>query len=261
MLSIVPRARPVPDIARASVRACAHGEWPRTAGRGGMAVVEVERKFVLSEDSVRALDATEHTVLHEALVFTDVYYDDAAWRLTLRDRWLRQREGHWQLKLPLSSSSSSPSSCAAAPPLDRYRELTAAGDIAGALGFDPAEAVRAGTLAPFCRIRTTRRSLRVRYRGRLLRVDMDAADFGFAVGEVEALAESAAGRETDDERAQVERATRDVLDFAVELGLIERGGNRDADASVPGKVVEYLRRKRPEHLQALLDHGVIMHGA
>jgi adenylate cyclase class IV len=66
------------------------------------ATIEVERKFNLPSgkdlsDRVTALGGE----VKGKVQFTDSYWDTAGCTLTRRDVWLRQRDGAWELKLPV----------------------------------------------------------------------------------------------------------------------------------------------------------------
>lgn len=67
--------------------------------------IEVERKFLLP-DSPEALEALRETIvakggaLLKKITFTDSYWDSPGYDLTLKDFWLRQRDGAWELKVP-----------------------------------------------------------------------------------------------------------------------------------------------------------------
>ena len=113
----------------------------------------------------------------------------------------------------------------------------------------------AAPLAPFACFATERTSYRCRPRGEddagdgdeCYSVDLDVASFGHAVGEVEALVPQGAPA------SRAAAAADSVRAFAERLGL---GNNKGGPAVIRGKVHEYLRRHRPEHLAALVQAGV-----
>ncbi|XP_005290219.2 thiamine-triphosphatase [Chrysemys picta bellii] len=129
-----------------------------------------------------------------------------------------------------------------------YQELTSpraiVGRLCGVLGVAPVPgwdqvpgAVAGLGLQEFASFVTQRRS----YRLGGLRVDLDQADFGYAVAEVEALV----GAQED-----VPAALEEVLQLRRALG-------RDGATRVPGKMSVYLQRHRPRHYQELLLAGVL----
>uniref|UniRef100_A0A4W6C377 Thiamine triphosphatase n=1 Tax=Lates calcarifer TaxID=8187 RepID=A0A4W6C377_LATCA len=63
--------------------------------------VEVERKFLCSEDTVRTLEEIGGmSVCVGQRQIQDRYFDTPRFDLTLRDMWLRNRGGCWELKCP-----------------------------------------------------------------------------------------------------------------------------------------------------------------
>ncbi|KAF6352570.1 thiamine triphosphatase [Rhinolophus ferrumequinum] len=71
----------------------------------------------------------------------------------------------------------------------------------------------------------------------LLRVDLDTADFGYAVGEVEAMVH---------EEAEVPAALEKINKLSSMLGV-------PAQEKVPAKLIVYLQRFRPQYYQRLLE--------
>lgn len=181
----------------------------------------MEQKFLYgpgTEEKLAALGAT----LQGAVSFRDKYYDTPDWRLTLADHWLREREGAgWELKRPPQAGSTSSQAAAHQPlqaqsprrvpeghtapqPLEQmgrpglatqYQEVTCplkiVAQVCGLLGEHPeagwqgdvARAVERLGLEEFASFVTRRRTFRLGN----LSVDLDEADFGYAVGELEAV--------------------------------------------------------------------------
>eukprot|EP00166_Cyanidium_caldarium_P003365 ctg_325.g92 len=216
---------------------------PAVLRRGPMAgSLEVEKKFVLSPETEQRLleilssssSSSSSSRSRQTLRFTDIYYDAAhTWTLTSSNRWLRQRQGVWELKVPITGASQRR--------LDAYRELVFEADIRAELGWAPAEALAAGRIAAFAHIETERVSIMGEHAGRRVRIDLDRADYGYTVGEIETLA-----HDEDD----VAAAERDVLALAVAAGL-------QAQESPRGKLAEFLHRHRPEHYAALMRAGIL----
>ncbi|MFA5945816.1 MAG: CYTH domain-containing protein [Patescibacteria group bacterium] len=196
-------------------------------------MIEVEKKFLLSEsDEARLLEGAEF--LSEKS-FTDIYYDRADYALSVQDKWLRARDGKFELKVAISSSTERL--------VDQYDELEDEAKIREALHLDVVgsfieDIARAG-YSPFCTCKTTRR----KYSKDGFIIDLDSVDFGdftYKIGEIELMV---------DEKSQIDGAIEKIFAFAKEHGL--------AIAPVRGKVREYLERKRPEHYQALITAGII----
>nr|XP_033802174.1 thiamine-triphosphatase [Geotrypetes seraphini]XP_033802175.1 thiamine-triphosphatase [Geotrypetes seraphini] len=208
-----------------------------------LAVLEVERKFIYSsdvEDMLQTLGAT----LQGRLLFRDTYYDTVDLHLTLNDHWLRDRQGSWELKLPFSLHGGDKSS----NPVTQYQELTREKEIIAAVGevlgctplSEGMEALVAELrLQAFASYVTDRKSYEVPREG--LHVDLDEADFGFAVGEVEKVVSTA---------EEVPEALERINHFCSQLGVT-------SVKKVPGKMTTYLHQYRPEHYQKLKEAHVL----
>lgn len=137
--------------------------------------------------------------------FKDQYFDSPTFDLTLRDVWLRKRKGCWELKCPASAgeteaASGGPTGAAAAL-CSRYREITDLPQIqqrvreelrgdgersASPPADDGEESWPSGmNLGCFAEFTTVRRSFALEEDG--VQVDLDQADFGYSVGEIEVL--------------------------------------------------------------------------
>nr|XP_023661615.1 thiamine-triphosphatase [Paramormyrops kingsleyae] len=242
--------------------------------------VEVERKFVCDaniQDKLREIGA----VCVGQCQFEDKYFDTPAHHLTLRDVWLRCRQGSWELKCPTQESGN--------PELglcSRYREITSLPEIiakveavikesSGDEKHDTEQAEeqkkadrhdqRAATemkpgkkesgeggfpswlgklnLLPFAVFTTNRCSFRLDGDTDLggVRVDLDQADFGFCIGEIEVLVPD--GEEMHSALEKIERT-------AHRLGL-------SGDKRVPGKMNVYLQRYCPEHFKELFNANIL----
>ncbi|XP_062917355.1 thiamine-triphosphatase [Mobula hypostoma] len=199
--------------------------------------IEVERKFAVRPDTERCLASLGGQRLGSRSLL-DRYFDTEDLRLTSADLWLRTREGRWQLK----------SRVGAGGPADgttRYRETTSEAEIlallrplltAAAGGLD--RLVESGHLQEFAAIRTQRISYRLP-QGTV--VDLDLADFGHRVGEIEVEV----GTE-----AEVPAAQARIEELARSLGL-------DGEEVLPGKMHVFLQKFRPLHYQKLLDARVL----
>lgn len=194
--------------------------------------IEVEKKFALSEEQEKKLlDGAEF--LGEKK-FTDVYYDDARHSLTTKDIWLRDREGRFELKAPMNTAIEERVA-------DRYKELETDREIAAYLKLPEqkalADALREAGYDPFATIVTVRK----KYKKDGYNIDLDTADFGYGIAEIEHM--------TGDD-ASIQEVTKKLVEYAAAHGLSE------GDV-IYGKVVEYLKRTAPAHFQALIDAKVI----
>ncbi|OGF73645.1 hypothetical protein A2Z63_00595 [Candidatus Giovannonibacteria bacterium RIFCSPLOWO2_02_44_8] len=184
-------------------------------------MIEVEKNFDLKPgDKERLIQGAKLIV---KTTFTDIYYDAEDFRLTIKDYWLRQREGRWELKMPFGDTLQKKET-------DQYHELEDGGEIKKAIGSDW------DSLKPFAKIVTSRES----WQSGEFHLDFDKVDFGFETFEVEIMVR--------DEK-DVTSAEAKIIAFAQEHGI--------ASAPGAGKVIVYIQRNNPAHYQALFKTGVV----
>ncbi|XP_059129606.1 thiamine-triphosphatase isoform X2 [Peromyscus eremicus] len=207
-------------------------------------LIEVERKFVPGPDTEERLQELGG-ILEHRVTFRDTYYDTSELSLMRSDHWLRQREGSgWELKCPGGAAISGPH--------NEYVELTSESAIVAQLfellgAGEPEAAGVPDVLGPLklqevASFITTRSSWKLALSGAheqepLLRVDLDSTDFGYAVGEVEAMVR---------EKAEVGAALEKILSFSSMLGV-------PAQEKAPAKLMVYLQLFRPLDYQRLLE--------
>ncbi|XP_042845368.1 thiamine-triphosphatase isoform X2 [Panthera tigris] len=226
------------------------GPVHREPGRGprpgimAHALIEVERKFIPGPGTEKRLQELGSTLEHQ-VTFRDRYYDTPELSLMQADYWLRQREGSgWELKCPGTAGVSGPH--------QEYVELTVepavvaqlcevlgtevlgAGGVAAVLGPLGLQEV-----ASFV---TKRSAWKLVLSGTdeeepPLRVDLDTADFGYTVGEVEALVH---------EEAEVPVALEKIYSLSSMLGV-------PVQETAPAKLMVYLQRFQPQDYQRLLQ--------
>uniref|UniRef100_U6CR35 Thiamine-triphosphatase n=1 Tax=Neovison vison TaxID=452646 RepID=U6CR35_NEOVI len=179
-------------------------------------LIEVERKFVPGPDTEERLQELGGTLEHQ-VTFRDSYYDTPELSLMRADYWLRQREGSgWELKYPGGAVVSGPHT--------EFMELTVepaiVAQLCEVLGADVLESGSvAGVLGPLglqeVASFVTKRSAwklvlsQAEEEKPSLTVDLDTADFGYAVGEVEALVH---------EKAEVPAALEKIHSLSSMLG-------------------------------------------
>lgn len=134
--------------------------------------------------------------------FKDQYFDSPHFDLTLRDVWLRKRKGCWELKCPMSADKTEETSrdqtkVAAAALCTRYREITDLPEIQQKVreelywngerssSAEDESWLNEMNLRCFAEFTTVRRSFTLEEDG--VQVDLDQADFGYSVGEIEVL--------------------------------------------------------------------------
>ncbi|KAG7317686.1 hypothetical protein KOW79_018721 [Hemibagrus wyckioides] len=221
--------------------------------------VEVERKFVCDSHILEKLKDIGAVCLGQ-YEFKDQYLDTADFTLTLKDFWLRKREGSWELKRPTSSNPNTKTR--AQDVCTNYREITDVlhirAELMSIMGIyaEPTtdscdkdvhaefeKWLQDMNLECFAEYTTVRCSyaLECEVEDQRVRVDLDQADFGYCVGEIEVLVSE--GVETASTMQSIEKT-------AQKLGL---GGEQKAQ----GKMEVYLQRFRPDHYAALLKAHVL----
>lgn len=196
---------------------------------------EVERKFTLTdEQQLSLLTGSKFLGIKEIV---DIYYDDVNFSLTTKDWWLRQRDGEWELKIPMNQLPHHIRT------LDRYQEITDTERIMLALDLNTHrnlfDELKKSSIAPFC-IAPTRRA---KYTKDGFNIDIDEAnfqEFTYRVAEIELVVNS---------EADMNKAAQEILDFAAQQGLTV--------TYVRGKIIEYLFRQKPDHFQALIKAGIV----
>ncbi|KAL6462927.1 hypothetical protein MHYP_G00293490 [Metynnis hypsauchen] len=224
--------------------------------------VEVERKFVCEPDIQDKLKDIRAECIGQ-YHFKDQYYDSTDFALTMEDFWLRRREGSWELKCPAASRTNPEKKADAL--CTNYREVTDLPQIKAEVrkvmkrctgaSEDPSEREQMDGYAEddswlqdlklvcFAEYTTLRCSYVLESDGGegRVRVDLDQADFGYCVGEIEVLVS-----EGDDMQSAQQR----IQKTAEKLGL---GGEK----KIQGKMDVYLQRYRPEHYAKLLSAHVL----
>ena len=164
--------------------------------------VEIERKFAVYTDTEGKIVQAGGTCVKD-VTFSDSYFDTDSFHLTLVDRWLRRRDGKWELKAPLSE----PSKQNIATTCTKYLEitdehgilehlsailLTSANELLSHcsellqtevdLSLD--EWLRRHNLKPFAEFTTHRKSYSM---DGDVSIELDETNFGSSVGEIEMM--------------------------------------------------------------------------
>lgn len=223
-----------------------------------------------------------------SISFVDTYYDlpSPHWYLTPRDCWFRFRgtrrnndmdtgggggwEGKWQLKIRRRSSEGDDSAAVAyeeiegKAALNRVTEILASTD---SVGVDVEEhecaadaPVAPNDLVPFAQFETTRSSWVMDKKTAAitssdyldLSVDIDATDFGYGVGEVEALLNK--GDDMADARKRIGRLVAEIC--AASDQTEPAPSSTSGKLPTVGKLETYLMKKRPEHYDAIINAGI-----
>ncbi|XP_041823542.1 thiamine-triphosphatase isoform X2 [Melanotaenia boesemani] len=215
-------------------------------------IVEVERKFTCSGDTLKTLE--EIGVCVGQRQFLDQYFDTPEFELTLRDLWLRKRKECWELKCPAEMVTGTEEPSGEQSLCTRYKEITNLPEIYmkvkevikegckdGESGpsLDDDSWLRKLNLVCFAEYTTVRQSFTLGEEG--LQIDLDQADFGYNVGEIEVLIP---------EGGDVQSAQEKIRNAAQKLGLT-------GDEQVEGKMHVYLKRYHPEHYAKLLSAHIL----
>lgn len=198
-------------------------------------MIEVERKFNVSRKDINRLTKNAHFLGEKEMI--DSYYDDQNYSLTSKDWWLRNRQGRFELKIPLHAEKDGVRLA------DQYRELETESEIYESLGIQRQQDLQNDLVMhgykPFCTLTTTRK----KYQKNEFIIDLDSVssdNFEYMIGEIELMVGN---------QLQVEHAIQRIMDFANRHKL--------TIAPVRGKVIEYLRLIKPEHYRVLVKHGVV----
>lgn len=196
-------------------------------------MIEVEQKFILTEKDIERLTAGADFLGEK--IFTDIYYDTAEFALTKNDMWLRDRDGGYELKIPMRAVAESPT--------QQYNEIEGEEKIRELFALPPkadfVTDIAEFGYAPFCTLITTRK----KYAKSGFMIDLDlveVGDFVYNIAKIELLVK---------EKKDIPEAIGKIEEFATKNGL--------KISNVRGKVLEYLLRKKPAHYQALVTAGVV----
>ena len=198
-------------------------------------MIEVEQKFILKNNDKERL--LESAVFLGEKQFTDVYYDTKNYDLTLNDKWLRQRERKFELKIPAGGGKNTDKT------INLYKELEIEKEIRENLKLQKRGTLKDDLFASeyfvFCECKTTRQ----KYKKEGFDIDLDFVefdDFSYEIAEIELMSEN---EET------VPVAAEQIFNFAKKHGL--------KISHTRGKVIEYLKQKSQKHYNALVSAGQV----
>jgi len=158
----------------------------------------------------------------------DIYYDTDDYRLIKENKWFRNRDGQFEIKIPIPNKEKL---------INIYNEVTDLKEIAEhirlkQLSGDFEENLRLNGFQVLVKIITKRRKFKIRE----FNIDIDEADYGYAVCEIEKMVEK---------EEEVEKATEDIFSLARSLGLEVK--------FVRGKGLEYFYRFNKKVYQLIED--------
>lgn len=193
-------------------------------------MIEVEKKFILSEgDKEKLLEGADFV---GEVKLEDAYYDKPDFSLIKSDRYLRNRNGRFELKLPVSSEMSDVR-------MDTYQELEDDEEIKEALGLGGGsieiELDKAG-YSPVAEYSSVRR----KYKRGEYTIDIDEVSYGYSILEIEVMVNELEG---------VDAGGKKILDLVESLGL-----DVDLTKDIRGKLLEYLFREKPDTYEDIVKY-------
>lgn len=197
-------------------------------------MIEVERKFELT-------DAAEETVKRHGRflgekTMEDVYYDYPSIVITSQDKWLRKRNGGFDLKISAVDTNKGKT-------IHHYHEIEDLNEICRGLGIPLAgetpfeKHLQNLGIIPYAHLTTVRRS----YDLDGVHIDCDWTDDVFTVMEAEIVVP------TD---ADMPAAEEKIASILAQYGI-------DAKPKKGGKLISYIRNNRPDVEKILKDADVI----
>lgn len=197
-------------------------------------MIEVERRFSLIPSIKDQLLQKAKPSEIQVIEIHDKYHGE---ELALTDRWLRKRNGEWELKVPVNLGRTLGSAT--------YREFS--GDpLWNELGITPinTEGPVDASLACFAELHTIRTSFVLLFQGSSVNVTLDECSstdgFQCSVGELEMLVS------TED---QIDAATQ-VIDRLFSHLAVNHLQNNE------GKLVQFIRQYRPQFYEQLVKAGI-----
>ena len=164
----------------------------------------------------------------------DTYYDTEEYFLTLSNKWLRKREKRFELKIGPKSNQS----------FDHFQEIDDEYKIRKILDLDPSLPLENSLfkirIIPFCSFITTRE----KYKWDKFTIDIDIADFkdfSYQLAEFELLVSK---------KEEMPLAQKKIESKIEELKI-------NSKEPILAKLSYFLRIKRPDHYQKLVDAKVI----
>jgi len=191
-------------------------------------MIEIEKKFRLTREVESAL--LKGATFLRTKIFTDTYFDTPELGLIHSDRWLRARDGVFELKTPMHAGGGLTKDSIA-----QYDEITDPKKIRSLIGLKTsdnlAHDIAEAGYAPVATFTTKRRTWQ---KGEFV-VDLDDVSFGYTIGEIELQVKS---------RKEMPQASAKILAFFKEHGLTPE--------PVRGKILELLARERPALYKSLV---------
>lgn len=193
-------------------------------------MIEVEKKFTPTPSQQEALlDGAEFVskkTMHDR-------YFDRGYELSSTSHWLRNRDGRWELKVPLAPVDG------VRKTVELYRELEEDASICEALQLEPQELTEVSMNEAGYVVYADYQTTRATYKKEGFTITVDRTSFGYDQCEIELLVELP---------EQADAAADRILSFARAQGL--------DDGFTLGKVEMYLREQDPDRYLVMQEAGV-----
>jgi adenylate cyclase class IV len=198
-----------------------------------MSMIEVELKFKLTEEEKnRLIENAQFIEVHE---FTDEYYDRPDYSLSTNDIWLRTRNDTFLLKLPVQNMSETLKKQKNSP----KHEVEDHCEILSHLNIEQEhEALKDNLATANIKPLYKFKNIRKKYSKEGFVIDLDIAffdDFTYETCEIEIAVQDS---------TEVDEAIKKIEAFAQKHGI--------EVTHVEGRLIEYIKRKNPEHYKKLL---------
>ncbi len=191
---------------------------------------EVEKKFLLTEEIRERIIKSSEFIGERT--FTDSYYDTVDYSLISKNMWLRERNGKFELKVSLNKGL-----------VDQYDEIEDENKIRGILQLQNTGDLKQDLNAEGYTLYCTCKTIRSKYKKDSFTLDLDFVDYGdftYTIGEIECMV-------TD--KSEINDTVEKIIEFAKRENL--------EITPVRGKVLEYLKRKNPQHYSLFVKAGVV----
>lgn len=191
-------------------------------------MVEVEKKFLLNEkETEKLVDGAEFL---KEVRLEDAYYDLPGFPLIKHDRYLRSRNGKFELKLLAGDRGEFN--------VNVYEEVEDETEIQSKLSLGDGNMMASLEKAGYFVVAHIK-SVRRKYKKGEFSIDLDTTDFGYNLAEIELMVPSGEG---------VNEATEKILKFATETGVKVAPG-----IGVRGKLLEFLYRDKPDVYKEIVE--------
>lgn len=195
-----------------------------------MSAIEVEKKFLVPPSTAVQLKTSFPSTTTERM--EDCYFGE---ELALQDMWLRQRNGTWELKVPLPGRRANHSASTV------YREYVGQSVWTELRRTDKKEK----GLLPFARLQTERTQMQLDWENQPVKIVIDSCTsedgFIYTIGEVEVMV---------DKESDVKDAETLLNTITEKLGL-------QAESHVRGKLQRYLEQKNKTLFRKLNARGLM----